>query len=129
MTRKTGLDWQLLALAGILMALTLWGAFTVVLLDDERAGHVTLTQAPFYALAAWLVVMRPPQDQGRDVARGPGPRDVGARVRRPGHTLVRLHLNDEHLAPRSQVGNRLHAPIAPDRNVRDLHVSVPHHGF
>ena len=65
MTRKTGLDWQLLTLAGILMALTLWGAFTVVLLDDERAGHVTLTQAPFYALAAWLVVTRPPQEQGR----------------------------------------------------------------
>ena len=65
MMRKTGLDWQLLALGGILLALTVWGAFTVVLLDDKRAGHVTLIQAPFYALAAWLVVTRPPQEQGR----------------------------------------------------------------
>jgi alpha-1,6-mannosyltransferase len=65
MTRKTGLDWQLLALGGILMALTLWGAFTVDHLDDERVGYVMLMQAPFYALAAWLVVARSPQEQSR----------------------------------------------------------------
>ena len=65
MTRKTGLDWQLLTLAGVLLALTLVGALIVTQLDDERAGYVTLVQAPFFALAAFLVVTRPPQDQRR----------------------------------------------------------------
>jgi hypothetical protein len=65
MTRKTGLPWQLLTLAGVLLALTLVGALIVTQLDDERAGYVTLVQAPFFALAAFLVVTRPPQDQRR----------------------------------------------------------------
>jgi alpha-1,6-mannosyltransferase len=65
MTRRTGLDWPLLALGGVLLALTVAGAFAVVHLDDERAGYVTLLQSPFYALAAWLVVTRPPKEQGR----------------------------------------------------------------
>jgi alpha-1,6-mannosyltransferase len=63
--RKTGLDWQLLTLGSILLAFTLAGALMVTELDDERAGYVTLMQAPFYALAAWLVVTRPPSEQGR----------------------------------------------------------------
>jgi alpha-1,6-mannosyltransferase len=65
MTRKTGLDWQLLTLAVVLLALTIWGVFAVVHLDDEKVGYVTLIQGPFYALAAWLVVTRPPKQQGR----------------------------------------------------------------
>ncbi len=65
MTRKTGLDWPLLALGGVLLALTVWGAFMVDHFDDERVSYVTLIQAPFYALAAWLVVTRPPKAPGR----------------------------------------------------------------
>jgi alpha-1,6-mannosyltransferase len=65
MTRRTGLHWPLLALGGVLLALTVAGAFAVVHLDDERAGYVTLLQSPFYALAAWFVVSRPPPQQGR----------------------------------------------------------------
>ncbi len=65
MIRKTGLDWQVLALAGVLLALTLVGALVVTQVDDTRAGYITLIQAPFFALAALLVVMRPPQDQRR----------------------------------------------------------------
>ena len=53
MTRKTGLDWRLLALGGVLLALSVWGVFTVVQLNDRRAGYVALIQALFYALAAW----------------------------------------------------------------------------
>jgi len=29
MTRKTGLDWQLSTLGGVLLALTVWGVFAV----------------------------------------------------------------------------------------------------
>ena len=65
MTRKTGLDWRLLALGGVLLALSVWGVFTVVQLNDRWAGYVALIQALFYALAAWLVVTRPPKEQGR----------------------------------------------------------------
>lgn len=68
MTRRTGLDWQVLALGGILFALALWGAFAVDHFDDERIGYFTLIQAPFYALAAWFIVTRPPALQNRALA-------------------------------------------------------------
>jgi hypothetical protein len=67
-TRRTGLDWQLLALGGILVALTVWGAFAVEHLDDERIGYFILAQAPFYALAAWFAINRPPALQQRALA-------------------------------------------------------------
>jgi alpha-1,6-mannosyltransferase len=66
--RRIGLDWQLLTLGTILFALTLWGAFAVDHFDDERIGYFLLVQAPFYALACWLVVTRPPATQKRALA-------------------------------------------------------------
>ncbi len=65
MMRKTGLDWRLLTLAGVLLALTLAGALMVDHVDDERVAYAALMQAPFYALAAFLVVTQTPQDQRR----------------------------------------------------------------
>ena len=65
MTRKTGLDWQILTLAGVLVALTLVGVFTVIQLDDERAGYVTLPRRRSSRWRPFWSVTRPPQDQRR----------------------------------------------------------------
>ncbi len=63
MTRNT--DWMLWALGAILLALTGWGAIAIDQFDDPRVGTVTLIHAAFYALAAWIVVSRPPQARSR----------------------------------------------------------------
>ena len=63
----TGLSWPLLALGASLLALVLVGALTVGLLDEERAGYLTLLAVPFYALAGWRVLAQPPADQRRSL--------------------------------------------------------------
>jgi hypothetical protein len=50
------------------LALTGWGALTIDRFDDPRVGTVTLVHAAFYALAAWIVVTRPPEARGRALA-------------------------------------------------------------
>jgi alpha-1,6-mannosyltransferase len=60
-------DWPLWMLGAVLLALTAWGAFVVDHFDDRNAGYFTLVHAAFYALAAWIVVARPPDRPGRSL--------------------------------------------------------------
>jgi alpha-1,6-mannosyltransferase len=62
-TRET--TWPLWGLGAILLGLTVWGAAVVDHSDDSKVGYFTLAQAVFYALAAWIAVVRPPRAQGR----------------------------------------------------------------
>lgn len=66
MTRRT--DWLLWTTGAILLGLTVYGASVVDHFDDWRVGYFLLGQAPFYALAAWIVVVRPPPTRGYALA-------------------------------------------------------------
>ncbi|HEY1362639.1 MAG TPA: glycosyltransferase family 87 protein [Xanthobacteraceae bacterium] len=56
MTRITGLDRPLLAMAACLLALCAVGAIRITSFDDGQAGAIPLLQSVPYAIAGWLIL-------------------------------------------------------------------------